>query len=53
MMLDVANEPIAMTSSTAAAVTIRPVRCRPMATASSLVAPASRASLMRVSKKTP
>ena len=50
---DVANAPSATTSSSAAAVTMRPVRWRPSATASSFVAPASRASLMRVSRKTP
>ena len=50
---DVAKAPSATTSSSAAAVTIRPVRWMPSATASSFVAPASRASLMRVSRNTP
>ena len=44
---------MAAQKSSAAAVMIRPVRCRPLATASSFVAPASWNSLMRASRKTP
>ena len=50
---DVTNAPIAMQNRIAAAVTIRPVRCSPTATASSLGSPPSRASLIRVSRNTP
>ena len=50
---DVANAPIAITNSSAANVTMRPVRSSPSATASSLDAPLSCASLIRVSRKTP
>ena len=53
MICEVANAPIAITNSSAANVTMRPVRSSPSATASSLDAPASCASLMRVSRKTP
>ena len=51
--LDVANAPIATANRTAAAVTIRPVRSSPIATASESDAPRSRASLIRESRKTP
>ena len=50
---DVANAPIATQNSSAAAVTIRPVRSRPIATASRFDAPLSYASLMRDSRNTP
>ena len=53
MISEVANAPIAMLNSSAAAVTIRPVRSRPMATDSESEAPASRASLIRDSRNTP
>ena len=53
MICEVANAPIAMLNSTAAAVTIRPVRSRPTATASRFGRPLSRASLMRDSRNTP
>lgn len=49
---DVANAPIATANSSAAAVTIRPVRSSPIATPSELDAPASRASLIRKSRNT-
>ena len=42
-----------MQNSSAAAVTIRPVRSSPIATDSESEAPASRASLIRESRKTP
>ena len=50
---EVANAPIAIANSSAAEVTMRPVRSSPTATASRSDAPASRASLIRVSRKTP
>ena len=50
---EVAKAPIATQKSSIAAVTIRPVRSTPSATASRLVSPASRASLIRESRKTP
>ena len=50
---EVANAPMATQNSTAAAVTILPVRCSPSATASRSEAPRSRASLMRDSRNTP
>ena len=53
MISEVAKAASATVSSSAAAVTSRPVRCRPSATASSLLAPPSRASLMRVIRNTP
>ena len=53
MTFEVANAPTAMQKSSAAAVTIRPVRSRPIATASRFGRPASHASLIRVSRKTP
>ena len=53
MICEVAKAPIAITNSSAAKVTMRPVRSSPSATASSLGAPASWASLMRVSRNTP
>ena len=53
MISEVTNDPIAMQNRSAAAVTIRPVRSRPMATDSESDAPPSRASLMRESRKTP
>ena len=49
---EVAKAPIAMANSRAAAVTMRPVRWRPTATASLVSAPASWASLMRESRNT-
>ena len=51
--LEVANAPIATANNSAAAVTIRPVRSSPTATASEFGAPASRASLIRESRNTP
>jgi len=51
--LEVANAPIATANRTAAAVTIRPVRSSPTATASESERPLSRASLIRESRKTP
>ena len=53
MISEVTKAPIAMENSIAAAVTIRPVRSSPIATASRCGAPASRASLIRESRKTP
>ncbi len=53
MISEVANAPMAMLNSRAAAVTMRPVRSRPMATDSESDAPASLASLMRDSRNTP
>ena len=50
---DVANAPMATQNNSAANVTMRPVRSSPIATASRSPAPASRASLMRVSRNTP
>ena len=50
---DVANAPTAMQKSSAAAVTIRPVRSRPTATASRFGRPPSQPSLIRVSRNTP
>src|SRR5262249_45160187 len=50
---EVVNAPIATANSSAAAVTIRPVRSSPIATASRSPAPASRASLIRDSRNTP
>src|SRR5438093_13530319 len=50
---EVAKAPIAIANKSAAAVTIRPVRSRPIATDSLSPAPASRASLIRESRKTP
>jgi hypothetical protein len=52
MICEVAKAPIAMAKSSAAAVTMRPVRSRPMATASESEAPRSRDSLIRESRKT-
>ena len=52
MISEVAKAPIATQKRAAAAVTIRPVRSRPLATASVLSRPPSRASLMRLSRKT-
>ena len=49
---EVAKAPIAIAKSSAAAVTIRPVRSRPIATHSESEAPPSRASLIRESRKT-
>ena len=48
---EVANAPIAITNSSAANVTMRPVRCSPSATASSLGAPLSCTSLMRAEQE--
>src|SRR4029077_17295506 len=53
MICEVAKAPIAIANSSAAAVTIRPVRSRPTATASELGVPESWASLIRESRKTP
>ncbi len=53
MISEVANAPMATQNSSAAAVTIRPVRWRPRATASWSGAPASRASLIRDRRNTP
>ena len=53
MISEVAKAPIAIENSSAAAVTIRPVRSSPIATDSRSAAPASRASLIRESRKTP
>ncbi len=50
---EVAKAPMATANSSAAAVTIRPVRSRPIATAAESEAPASRASLIRESRNTP
>ena len=52
MICEVAKAPIAIAKSSAAAVTMRPVRSSPIATASESDAPASRASLIRESRKT-
>ena len=52
MTEEVAKAPIATQNSTAAWVTIRPVRSRPTATESLLEWPLSCASLIRVSKNT-
>ncbi len=49
---EVAKAPIATANSSAAAVTIRPVRSSPIATHSDSEAPPSRASLIRESRKT-
>jgi len=49
MICDVANAPIAMQKSKAAAVMMGPVRCRPVATASEFGRPALWASLILVS----
>ena len=49
----VLKAPIATAIRIAAAVTTRPVRARPVATASSSGSPLSRASLMRPSRNTP
>ena len=49
----VENAPIATASRIAAAVTTRPVRAMPIATASRSLSPLSRASLMRPSRNTP
>ena len=53
MICEVAKAPIAMQNRSAAAVTIRPVRSRPIATDSESEAPWSRASLIRESRNTP
>ena len=53
MIWAVTKQPIAITISSAANVTIRPVRCSPSATASSLESPSSCSSLIRPSRKTP
>ena len=53
MISEVTKAPIAIENSSAAAVTIRPVRSSPIATDSESEAPPSRASLMRESRKTP
>jgi hypothetical protein len=53
MIWEVAKTPTAMAKSSAAAVTIRPVRSSPTATASELLVPESCASLIRESRKTP
>ncbi len=53
MISEVAKAPIAIENSSAAAVTMRPVRSRPIATPRESSAPASRASLIRESRKTP
>src|ERR1700694_1563279 len=53
MIWDVANAPMATQNKSAAAVMIRPVRWSPVATASLFGTPASWASLIRVSRKTP
>ncbi len=53
MISEVTKAPIAIENRSAAAVTIRPVRSRPIATASESLAPASRASLIRDSRNTP
>ena len=53
MICEVAKAPIAIANSSAAAVTIRPVRSSPIAMHSESLAPASRASLIRDSRKTP
>jgi hypothetical protein len=45
--------PATTAKSNAAAVTIRPVRSRPTATASASLSPSSRASLIRERRKTP
>ncbi len=47
MISDVTKAPIATANSSAAAVTIRPVRSSPIATASESLAPPSLASLIR------
>ena len=52
MICEVAKAPIAIENRSAAAVTIRPVRSRPIATDSESLAPASRASLIRESRNT-
>ena len=52
MICEVAKAPIATANSSAAAVTIRPVRSSPIATHSESEAPLSRASLIRESRKT-
>ena len=52
MIWEVAKAPIATANSSAAAVTIRPVRSSPIATHSESEAPLSRASLIRESRKT-
>ena len=49
---EVEKAPTAIEKSSAAAVTIRPVRSSPAATASVLLMPESRASLMRVRRNT-
>ena len=49
---EVAKAPMATANSSAAAVTMRPVRCRPIATDSRSPAPASCASLIRESRNT-
>ena len=51
-MRDVANAPMAMQKSNAAAVTTRPVRCSPSATDSLSPIPESRSSLMRDRRNT-
>ena len=53
MISEVTKAPIATANRSAAAVTIRPVRSSPIATASESLAPPSRASLIRDSRKTP
>ena len=53
MICEVAKAPIATLKSSAAAVTIRPVRSSPIATDSESEAPVSRASLIRASRNTP
>ena len=53
MISEVTNAPIAMQNRSAAAVTIRPVRSRPIATDSESDAPESRASLIRARRNTP
>jgi hypothetical protein len=50
---EVTKAPIATANRTAAAVTMRPTRSSPIATASASVAPPSRASLIRERRKTP
>jgi hypothetical protein len=52
MIFEVAKANIATAKSSAAAVTIRPVRSSPIATESESEAPLSRASLIRESRKT-
>ena len=53
IICEVTKAPIAIENSSAAAVTIRPVRSSPIATASLFEAPPSWASLIRESRKTP